>query len=79
MGDCDYADGLWLCGRAVLQVDVLVLVIGKPASQCTPACVNSQGQVQLLSITAQAMCYCRRSRATTLCRDTQRPPVVLQR
>lgn len=45
MGDCDYADGLWLCGRAVLQVDVLVLVIGKPASQCTPACVDRKVNV----------------------------------
>lgn len=30
----------------------------------------------LLSITAQATCYCRRSRATTLFHDTQRPAVL---
>lgn len=31
MKDCDYADRLWLCGRAVLQVDVPSWVIGGPA------------------------------------------------
>lgn len=51
--------GLWLCGRALLQVDVLCWVIGKPTSQ--PAskahdmCFIHRVRL-LLSITAQATC-----------------------